>query len=158
MHVLVQAFHDVGKRLNEVHLRLFPVPLGKGVGRAQISRIGDAAFTPRVQRVLEHVQPGQVFDDEVGIVAETVALIEVAGPVVAQLDARNSGNQNHCHNGDHHQQNLAPFHHECAEAVEEAGTLGWCRWRVQRQNGKHGRQERHRVDENANQAKGHHIA
>ena len=86
VHVSVQALHDVGKGLNVRHLGLFPEPRGERLDLAEIGGIGDLTLSSRLERIFQGLDAGQVLDDEVRILPELVALAQVPGPVVGQLE------------------------------------------------------------------------
>ena len=135
MGVLVQALHDLGKRLNMRHFGLAPIPLRERLDLAQVGGIGDTAFAARVQRIFQRLHTGEILNNEVGIAPEFIALVEILGPVVGQLDTRYSGNQTQRHQNAGPQQHGAPADDEIAEAIEETG-FAFCRQaRPQRQNG-----------------------
>ena len=108
VHVFVETLHDVWKSLDVSYLGLLPEPSGERIDGAQILGIGNAAFTPGVQRIFQPVQACQVLGDVVRITPELIAFIEVLCQVVAQLDARHSGRQNNHHRDDGPEQDGAP--------------------------------------------------
>ena len=53
VHVFVETFHNIRKRLDMGHFGLLPVPFGESIGLAQIIGIGDATFAPCIQRIFQ---------------------------------------------------------------------------------------------------------
>ena len=80
-----------------------------------------------------------------------VPLVEVAGPLVAQLDPGNADGQPDHQKGDERQQVPSVLHYEIAEAVEE-DRLPVRAGRAQRQDRQHGGQKGHRIGEGAQDA------
>ena len=103
-------------------LGLPPVPLGEFIDRVEVVGIGDAAFTPGIQRVFQRFHAGQVVDYEIGVAPELVTLIEVLRPVVGELDAGNAEGQGGGDEEDEPEQERAARDDECAEAIEKVGT------------------------------------
>ena len=70
VQVPVEALYDVRERLDMRDLGLRPEPLGERIDRAQIVRIGNAAFASRVQGILQPVQARQVLGDVIRMTPE----------------------------------------------------------------------------------------
>ena len=140
------------------HFRLGAVPFGESVDLAQIVGIGDAAVAARVEAVLQGFHAGEVLDDEVRITPELVALVQVSGPVVRQLDARHAGHQGDREGGHAPEQERAARHHEGAQAIEEGGTPCACGAPPQRQDRQQRRQQRHGIHVGDQHADGHQVA
>ena len=154
MHILVQTFHGVRKHAHIGHFRLAAAPLGEGVDLAKVFGAGDSALARGRQRILLRLKAGQVFDDVVRIPTEFIALVEVVGQAVVELDAKNAGQQQQRGNRGQPQQRFPSRHHEPAEAVEESHFSGSRRFHAQGQDGKQGRQQGHGIDEGAAHAEG----
>ena len=123
VQVLVQPFHDVGKRADVSDLGLRPCPVRKRLDLAHVLRIGDATLGSRGQREFHRVQPGQVLADEIRVASELVPLVELLGPVVTELVARDACDEQGAEReaGPEHQ--LAPFNDGGTESLEE-GVMG----------------------------------
>ena len=158
VHVPVEAPHDVRKRLDVSHLGLLAIPLGKGVDRAQVVGIGDAAFAPGAERVFDRLHAGQVVDHEVRVAAELVAFVEVLRPVVGELDAGNAEHEGEGKEGDEPEEKVAAVDDEGAEAVEEVGPLRAAARGAHRQDREQGGQDGHGVDEGADHPERHEVA
>ena len=96
----------------------------------------DAAFAPRLKRILQRFHAGQVFKDEIRSASELVTLIEILRPIVGQLIAGNARDQSNCQKGEEPEQEFTACDDKGAEPVEESRPISADGTRAQRQDRK----------------------
>ena len=92
MQVFVETFHDVRERIDVSYTRLRLQEVRERFEMLQVLGIAyTAAFKSR-HRELNRIE-AEVINGLVGFRPELDTLIEVLGPLIVQVDARNEGNQ-----------------------------------------------------------------
>ena len=87
MHVLIEAFHDVGKDVHMHHLGLLSIPFGERIDGCQVLGIVDAAGVSGRKRKLDRIPAGKLLLHEVAGAADLILFADIGDHVVVEFDA-----------------------------------------------------------------------
>ena len=120
VHAPVEALEGVGNDVDMDNLRLLAVPVGEVFDVLLKTGIADAAVLPRLQRIVDQVEPAQVLRGKIGVATKLDFLTEVFDEIVVEFVLRHEGDQQQAAKS-HADQQLAAFgDDEFGEALHRA--------------------------------------